>query len=141
MKKLFFILMVLVSFSVYAQSPAETPSVYFTPYSADLRDVSTEMAISNFQTFAQVARLLADNPQYRVLVDGHANAVLGTTTEEREMLRPLSRQRAEAAAEFLAAYFNIGWHRLIVSGAGGNYPLSGLDGSLNRRVSFTVVRP
>ena len=142
MRKFLVILAVfLLASTVYAQSPASgVLSVHFPPNSADLRAVSTDQAIANLLAFTQIAKLLADNPQTRVLIDGHANAVLGTETEEMEMLRPLSQQRAEAAASFIIEYFHIDQHRLIISAAGGAYPVSTRDGSLNRRVSFTIIR-
>ena len=143
MKKLLFVILVLaVSCMAYAQAPAGgTLSVLFPPYSADLRAVDTDQAIANSQVFTQVARRLADNPQLRVLIDGHANAVLGTNLEERQSLRPLSQRRAAAAANFLVNYYNIDRSRLIISGSGGGYPLSSSDGTVNRRVTFVIVTP
>ncbi|MCL2007376.1 MAG: OmpA family protein [Treponema sp.] len=144
MKKMLVVLVLLSLVStvcVQAQTPAgSTMSVHFPPNSANLRAVSTELAIANLQTFTQVARQLADNPQARVLIDGHANAILGTVAEERNTLRPLSQRRAEAAANFLVENFRIDRHRLIIAGAGGGYPTSSTDGSQNRRVSFTIIR-
>ena len=139
-KFLVLLVMVLLTSAVCAQSPAGgSMFVHFPPNSANLRAVSTDQAIANSQTFTHVARILADNPQARILIDGHANAVLGTTAEERNTLRPLSRRRAEAAANYLVENFRIDRHRLIISGGGGNYPVSSSDGSLNRRVRFTVI--
>ena len=138
MKRLFFVFLVLLlTTAAFAQSPAG--SILFPPNSSNLRAVSATQAIANSQTFTQVARMLADNPRARVLIDGHANAVLGTVAEERNTLRPLSRRRAEVAANFLAENFRIDRSRIIISGAGGSYPASATDGSLNRRVSFSII--
>ena len=143
MKKLFFMLIVLAATStVYSQASAgESLFVLFPPNSANLRAVGADQAIANLEAFTQVARLLVNNPQYRLLIDGHANAVINTAREEREMLRPLSLQRAEAAAAFLAEFFDIDQQRLLISGAGGGFPVSRRDGSLNRRVSFYILAP
>ena len=141
MKKVFILLVVLtLSGAVFAQSPAGGSFILFPPNSANLRAVNTEQAVINQQTFTQVARQLSENPQTRVLVDGHANAVLKTNREEMNTLRPLSERRAEAAANFLVNYFNIDRHRIIITGAGGGYPSSSTDGALNRRVSFIIIR-
>ena len=144
MKRLFCVLVVLATASaVYAQSSLDDEALFvlFPPYSADLRAVNAEQAIDNLEVFTQVARILLDNPQYRLLIDGHANPVLRTSREERDRLRPLSRQRAEAAATFIADYFDISRQRLIISVGGGRYPQSPGDARLNRRVSFVFITP
>ena len=126
---------------VFVRNPtAGSSSVFFPPDSANLRAVSTSQAVTNMQTFTRVARQLARSPQSRVLIEGHANAVLGTETEERQTLMPLSQQRAEAAANFLVSNFHIDRNRIIISAAGGGYPASKRDGSLNRRVKFSILR-
>ena len=143
MKRLYFVFVVLTACSaIHAQrAGSETFSILFPPNSANLRAVSAEQAIENLEVFTRVARILVDNPQYRLLIDGHANAVLNTTQEERERLRPLSRQRAEVTATFIAEYFDIDRQRLIISGAGGGFPSNPNDGSQNRRVSFIIITP
>ena len=144
MKKLFFVLMVFaVTFAVYGQqsSSREARYILFPPNSANLRAVSAQQAIINLEVFTQVARILVDNPQYRLLIDGHANAVTSTSQEETSALRPLSRQRAEVTATFIAEYFDIDRQRIIISGAGGGFPFSSTDGSQNRRVSFFFITP
>jgi outer membrane protein OmpA-like peptidoglycan-associated protein len=88
-----------------------------------------------------VAKLLLDNPKYRLLVDGHANPVLGTSEEEEKSLKPLSEQRAKQAADFLVTYYKIDRRRIILTGAGGIYPFGDKDPSHNRRVSFFIVQP
>ena len=141
MKRFLIVLIVLLLASAaYAQSPAGgSLTILFPANSASLRAVSTEQAIANSQVFTQVARIMVDNPRARLLIDGHASAILGTVAEERNTLRPLSQQRAEAAANFLVQNFRIERHRLIISGAGGVFPISSTDSSLNRRVVFTVL--
>ena len=143
MKRLFFVLVMLAAiFSANAQSSVrETFYVLFPPNSASLTGVGAEQAIANLEAYTQVARLLIDNPQARLIIEGHANAVARTAAEERQRLTPLSRQRAEAAASFITANFGISPQRFIISGAGGRFPFSRTDGSLNRRVSFIVITP
>jgi outer membrane protein OmpA-like peptidoglycan-associated protein len=146
MKRLIFsIIMVSSVFMVHAQQGQQAQSgtmqIIFPAYSADLKQVSPEQAVDNLQVMTKVAELLLANPQYRVLVDGHANAVVNTRTEEMDTLRPLSLQRAEAAAAFLASYFRIESGRIILAGAGGGYPAKGsADSSQNRRVTFIIIQ-
>jgi len=141
MKKLFFaVCMTACIFVAYAQSAKdESVFIVFPPESADLQAVSPEQAISNSKAFTSVAQTLLDNPKYRILIDGHANAVQGTSREETESLKPLSERRAEAAANFLVEYFIVARHRLILTGAGGRYPFGTDDPSLNRRVGFIFI--
>jgi len=145
MKRLFFLLLMTGAiFIVNAQSSDnESLFITFPPNSADLKAVTPAQAIQNSQTFTKVAQLLLNNPQYRILVDGHANPVIRTAIEETETLRPLSQQRAEAAADVLVEVYKVDRRRLILSGAGGGFPFGGnnTDLSLNRRVSFFVITP
>ena len=140
MKKLIVILIVLTATSaVFAQEPeSESFYILFAPNSAVMSAVSVEQAVANVEAITEVVKILNENPQYRLLIDGHANAVLNTNREERDSLRPLSQQRAEAAANFIVENFKIDRHRLIISGAGGRYTSSNV-GSDNRRVSFYFI--
>jgi outer membrane protein OmpA-like peptidoglycan-associated protein len=141
MKKLICLLgMTACIFTAFAQSADdESLFIIFSPDSAKLQAVSPEQAIQNSKTFTRVAQLLLDNPQYRILIDGHANPVIKTYAEERDQLKPLSEQRAEAAADFLVEYFKVDRHRLIITGAGGRFPSVTREPSLNRRVSFITI--
>jgi len=143
MKKLLFLLCLTVCISaIYAQSAdGESLFVVFSPDSADLKAVSPEQAIRNSKMFTSVAQLLLDNPRYRILIDGHANPVEKTFDEENKSLKPLSERRAEAAANFLVEYFRVERHRIIITGAGGRYPLGTNDPSFNRRVRFLAILP
>jgi len=127
---------------VYAQSTGgESLFIVFPANTADLKTVTQEQAIQNAQIFTKVAQLLLNNPQHRILIDGHANPVQGTSIEEREALKPLSAQRAEAAADVLVEQYRVDRNRLILTGAGGKFPSETNDPSLNRRVSFIVIGP
>jgi outer membrane protein OmpA-like peptidoglycan-associated protein len=115
--------------------------IVFPANSADLKEVGPDMAIRNSQAFIKAAQLLLENPDYRILIDGHANPVEKTSKEETGSLRPLSARRAEATAHFLVTYYGVDRRRLVLTGAGGRYPFGDVDISLNRRVSFFVVPP
>ena len=140
MKKVFLVLIALVSLSaIYAQnSRIETLHIFFPANSANLSGVSPELALQNQKVFTEIAQMLLENPQYRILIDGHANPVLRTSREETETLIPLSLQRATAVANYLVESFRLDRQRLILTGAGGRYVL-GNDSAQNRRVSFFII--
>ncbi|MDR0524264.1 MAG: OmpA family protein [Spirochaetaceae bacterium] len=144
MKKLCFLLVALTGLSgVHAQTAGNSEPLFivFPGDSADLKAVGTELAIQNHQTFIKIAQILVDNPQYRILIDGHANPVQGGREEEAGTLRPLSERRASAAADFLVNYYKVDRKRLILTGAGGGYPFGDNNQARNRRVSFFIITP
>jgi hypothetical protein len=141
MKKLLLVLItVAVSvFAVHAQnSDVESLNILFPANSANLSGESPELALQNQRILAEIAQILLENPQYRILIDGHANPVLRTTKEETETLVPLSLQRATAVAKQLVELYRVDRQRLILAGAGGKYA-SGNDKAQNRRVSFIII--
>jgi outer membrane protein OmpA-like peptidoglycan-associated protein len=97
--------------------------------------------VQNAAAFASAARLLRENPHYRLLVDGHANPVRGTASEERNNLKPLAQKRAQAVADFIANYYGIDEKRLIIVSSGGGAPvaLTALAPNLNRAVVLTLI--
>ena len=138
MKRLFFVLIAVAWASTVHAQDIESLHIFFPANSAQLRGVSPELALENQKVLIEVAQLLLDNPQYRLLIDGHANPVLKTSREETEALTPLSLQRARAVANYLVELYKIDRQRLILSGAGGRYS-SGNDAAQNRRVSFFII--
>ncbi|MCL2608296.1 MAG: OmpA family protein [Treponema sp.] len=116
--------------------------ILFPGNSSNLERVGTDQAIKNNEVFTEVARILAENPRQRILIDGHANPVIGTSQEERNVLAALSQKRAEIAAEFLVKYYNIDPSRIILASAGGRLAVSrSSEAYLNRRVNFFIVEP
>ncbi|MDR2481633.1 MAG: OmpA family protein [Spirochaetaceae bacterium] len=137
-----FMFTAVLAFSQKAGNSTEPMYIVFPADSSDLKRITGELAIRNSQVFIKIAQILLDNPQYRILIDGHANPVEKTNTEEADSLRPLSLRRAEIAADFLVMYYGVDRRRLIISGAGGLYPFGDTnDPSLNRRVGFFIVTP
>jgi outer membrane protein OmpA-like peptidoglycan-associated protein len=115
--------------------------VFFTAYSGKLSDVKGDQAIENTKVFNWIAKMLLDNPKYRLLIDGHANPVEKTAREEAGTLMPLSKARAEAVANFLTTYYGIDRSRYIYSYAGGRYPITDnvKEGHKNRIVRLALV--
>jgi outer membrane protein OmpA-like peptidoglycan-associated protein len=97
--------------------------------------------VQNAAAFASAARLLLENPRYRLLIDGHANPLVGTAAEERDELKPLSQRRAQAVADFLVSYYGIARNRLIIVASGGSAPAAqaASDPNLKRSVVLTLV--
>jgi len=140
MKRLFFVLIAIVAvFTVHAQnSYDESLYILFPANSANLRRVSPELAQQNQKVLDEIAKMLLENPQYRILIDGHANPVLKTTREETRTLLPLSLERATAVANYLVEKYKIDRRRLILTGGGGKYA-SGNDAAQNRRVNLFII--
>jgi hypothetical protein len=140
MRKLFFVLIAVVAiFTIHAQnSYDESLYILFPANSANLSRVSPEIAQQNQKVLDEIAKILLENSQYRILLDGHANPVLKTTREEKETLLPLSLERATAVANYLVEKYKIDKQRLILTGGGGKYA-SGSDGAQNRRVNFFII--
>jgi len=140
MKRLFFVLIAVAAiFTVHAQnSYDESLFIFFPANSANFRRVSPELAQQNLKILDEIAKMLLENPQYRILIDGHANPVLKTTREETRTLIPLSLERATAVANYLVEKYKINRRRLILTGGGGKYS-SGNDAAQNRRVNFFII--
>jgi outer membrane protein OmpA-like peptidoglycan-associated protein len=148
MKKVCLFLMVVIGISaaVYGQTTVNPSSLYvfFSADNADLTKVSPELAIQNSQVFTKLAQDLLDNPKHRLLIDGRANAVLGTEEEEIKVLKPLSLDRATAAKDFLIKYYGINRDQLIISGGSGStYPVSTnpSESYKNRCAVFFIINP
>jgi hypothetical protein len=136
------VIIALAGTPLFAQTnPSGSLYIVFPGYGANLGAVSTELAVQNAAAFASAAQTLLENPRYRLLVDGHANPVLKTAVEERDELKPLSQQRAQAVADFLVTYYGINKNRLIIVSSGGSAPAAQAASSpgLNRAVSLTLV--
>jgi hypothetical protein len=127
---------------LFAQdNPSGSLYVVFPGYGASLEAVPTALAVQNTSAFESAARLLLENPRYRLLVDGHANPVLGTAVEERNELKPLSQRRAQAVVDFLVTYYSINKNRLIIVASGGIAPTAPADSdpNLSRAVVLTLI--
>ena len=139
MKKTWLLLVGLVMGISAVQAQDIPMFILFPANSSSLESVGTEQAIENNDVFTEVARLLAEDSRRRVLVDGHANPVIGTV-RERAILVALGQKRAEAAADFLVRYYNINRNRIIISNAGGTLAEPGRSQAyMNRRVNFFVL--
>ena len=123
-------------------------SIYFKPNTADYLNIDTELAQRNLATLDRLAEILKKYADYRILLEGHAVRVYWDRadrwpTEERDVLIPLSRDRAEAIRSALSSR-GINPTRMSIDGIGGYRPVVP-HGDLNnrwknRRVEFVLVK-
>lgn len=119
------------------------PYVYFGPNAADFTGLDAKTAEDNYRLLRELARFLSLNPEYDLVIEGHANPAAKARDGEQPVLNPLSLERAQAAADSLM-YYGVDRKRLVVAGSGGTkalVPWSDRENwSLNRRVEFMLIR-
>lgn len=121
------------------------PGIYFAPFSAEF---PADKAAGNMATLRRLAEVLGRFPGYAIRVEGHAVRINWADrargeAEEREVLAPLSRARAERVRQLLIG-LGIDGARLSSAGLGGTAPFvphSDFDNRWkNRRVDFVLIR-
>jgi len=123
-------------------------SIVFKPFTADYRDVPPDRAERNLKTLDLLAAKLAKFPEYRIALEGHAVMInwddkARGEAEQREILIPLSKRRADAIKDALVER-GIAAARLDTLGLGAENPIvpdsDYLDRWKNRRVDFILLR-
>ena len=123
-------------------------SIVFKPYTADYKDVPADRAARNLNTLDLLAKKLSKFPDYKIRLEGHAvminwdNKAKGEI-EQREILIPLSKERAAAIKAALADR-GVTADRLVTDGVGAKDPIVP-DSNLanrwkNRRVEFYILK-
>ncbi|MDR0569549.1 MAG: OmpA family protein [Spirochaetaceae bacterium] len=127
-----------------APKPATPPSpqepirtIFFSANSIDFAGLDAETVAANQRNLDDIAKNLMAHPNYRVLLEGHANPTEGTINEEQFELIPLSRQRADAVAEMLVKA-GVNRKQIVIAGSGGIH--SSNNPEANRRVEITIMR-
>jgi outer membrane protein OmpA-like peptidoglycan-associated protein/flagellar hook assembly protein FlgD len=120
--------------------------IFFKPYTADYHDVRPELAAQNMKRLADMAKKLGQFPDYKITLVGHAVSVywddkaLGAK-EERDVLLPLSKARAEAVDNALIDR-GLNAARFTTKGVGDTDQLvpdsDAADRWKNRRVAFFI---
>ncbi|MFH2113963.1 MAG: OmpA family protein, partial [Spirochaetota bacterium] len=121
------------------------PGIYFSPYTAEF---PADKVAANIKTLKRLSEVLAKFPTYTIRIEGNAvrinwsDRVLGDS-EEKEILGPLSKSRAEKVKSILVSY-GMDAGRMTTAGLGGTLPLvphNDLDNRWkNRRVDFLLTR-
>ena len=112
---------------------ATTSPILFEPESADIASSSTNQ-------LNKIAHALNQNPNLKIIVEGHTNHV-GLAKDNQI----LSQKRADAVKDYLIKQDLKNPTRIIAIGYGENKPIckepSETCKSINRRVVFTVLNP
>ena len=122
--------------------------IFFKPYTADYQDVRPDLAQQNMKRLADMAAKLKKFPDYKIKLVGHAvmihwdNKRLGDI-EQRDVLLPLSKARAEAVKNALVGG-GLDSSVFTTEGVGAADPLV-LDSNFadhwrNRRVAFFIEK-
>ncbi len=122
--------------------------IYFKPFTSDYKDVRPELARQNIKRLDALAEKLRKFPGYKINLVGHAvkvywdNKAVGDV-EQRDVLLPLSKDRAEAVKTALVAR-GLNTSMFTTEGVGASdqiVPDSNLaDHWQNRRVSFFIMK-
>ena len=119
------------------------PSIVFASDVATFDGLAPEVVERNNQILRRVAEILNRFKSYAVVVEGHANNVTGTESEETQELIPLSKARAEAIKTILQRN-GVNASRLSTVGMGGTRPVAARDDRdnwwKNRRVEFILKK-
>jgi flagellar hook assembly protein FlgD len=103
----------------------------------------SDVGIRNQNILNRLVEVFSKYPQYRIIIEGHANNVSGTEREEVEELLPLSEGRAQAVKEQMVI-LGMDPDRIEIIGRGGRQPLVPFSDEenrwKNRRVEFILVR-
>jgi outer membrane protein OmpA-like peptidoglycan-associated protein len=121
----------------------QVPSIVFAAEKGNFDGLDEETLANNERILRRIAEVLNKFSTYKVVVEGHANAVLRTRREETRELQPLSELRAKAVLEELVRY-GVDRERLSAIGLGGTQrivPYEDRDGWWkNRRVEFILIK-
>jgi hypothetical protein len=124
------------------------PDFVFPAQSADISLLPPEEREKDMDIVSRLSRMLARFPEYKILIEGHANMVNWESEElsrreQVEELLPLSLSRAEKVRDLLVM-LGIDRERLEVAGMGGESPLVPFGDEeqnwKNRRVEFILLK-
>lgn len=125
------------------------PDIRFPSYSWELSEKeSMSLLIKNRAVLERIATLFTRFPDYRMIVEGHANAINWNDPEKMKreqeaVLIPLSQKRAETVKQALIL-LGVGPERISTAGLGAINPVAEFSDSeniwKNRRVEFILAR-
>jgi outer membrane protein OmpA-like peptidoglycan-associated protein len=108
--------------------------------SIEFDEASSELKPSMYRDLDQLGNFLLDNPDFKLTISGHTDSD-GSDTYNLE----LSRDRAQAIADYIIYFGRIPEARIETAGYGSTRPIveekTEEDKALNRRVEFQLYRP
>ncbi len=123
-------------------------SIYFKAFTADFQAVAPALAKKNNEILDKLAVVLQKYADYNIQLEGHAVRVYWDDPkkgekEEKEVLLPLSKQRADAIREALIKR-GVKKERLTTVGLGSSKPIvphkDKVNNWKNRRVEFILIK-
>ncbi len=121
----------------------QVPSIIFRENAADFLNIPKDTVDNNIRVLKRIAEILNKFKDYKVKVEGHANPVTRTATEDKTELQPLSQDRAKAVVDLLVQY-GVDRNRLTYVGMGGSRPVVQWEDHdnwwKNRRVEFILIK-
>ena len=117
--------------------------IIFAPDSPRYNEgIDRDAAALNDLAIIQTARLLRDNPDFQVRIEGHANPVTNLPEETAELVT-LSNERANQAAAQLRA-IGVPENQIIVVARGGEMTIASHSDhdrwNMNRRVELIIIQ-
>jgi outer membrane protein OmpA-like peptidoglycan-associated protein len=118
---------------------ASFDSILFGP-NTEQYNVNIDLAAMehNEKVLIETAKILKENPGFRVRIEGHANPVI-KDPNEADKLMTLSRQRANIIAAKLREN-GVAEEQMIIAAFGGTRIISSDARNINRRVELIVVQ-
>jgi len=124
----------------------QIPAIIFRPDHADFVGLSQEIIDNNNRIIRRLAQILNQFRDYRIQVEGHANAIdpPGPARDRREAeLQRISEARARAIVDMLVRN-GVTRSRLTATGVGSTKPVATFEDRdnwwKNRRVEFYLIR-
>jgi hypothetical protein len=121
----------------------KVPSIIFRENGPDFSGLPQATVDNNERVLKRIAQILNKFESYKVKVEGHANPVTRTASEEQKELQPLSEARAKSIKDKLVE-FKVAADRLTYVGMGGTRPVVTWEDRdnwwKNRRVEFILIK-
>jgi outer membrane protein OmpA-like peptidoglycan-associated protein len=118
-------------------------TLYYAGNNENFNGLDPEVLLGNQKAMQSVLSLLQNDSTLDIRIDGYANPLKGTLSEQKKVLMPLSLHRAVKVRDYFMLY-GIARRRIKLNGFGGDYALTSpgdeFNGWLNRRVVLTICK-
>lgn len=125
----------------------QVPSIMFAPNIGNFTGLDPQLSASNQYILGRIAATLNSFKDYKVRIEGHANATAATAAlrekEQTQELLPLSEARARTVMDYLVS-LGVDSSRLSYVGVGSARPVAAYNDHANwwknRRVEFILIK-